>query len=105
MPPVTATTTTSAVKVVCSRASLITMTVTITPTSVDLAAVGQHDMILPTQLILMNTMMGSVDLTTVLQQQQSQSQMPSQAYTNYAMSPPQLSFLFQSWASHQFIML
>ena len=31
--------------------------------------------------------------------------MSSQAYANYAMGPPQMSFLFQSLASHQFIIL
>ena len=39
------------------------------------------------------------------QQQQPQSQMPSQAYANYTMGAPQVSFLFQSLAFHQFIML
>ena len=39
-------------------------------------------------------MRGSVGLFTVLQQQKPQSQMPSQAYANYAMGPPQVSFLF-----------
>ena len=31
--------------------------------------------------------------------------MPSKAYTSYAMGPHQVSFLFQSWVFHQFIML
>ena len=48
-------------------------------------------------------MMGVVGLTTVQQQQQPQSHMPSQAYANYAMGPPQLRCLFQSWVYHQFL--
>ena len=88
---VTATTTTPPVTVVCSRT--ISMTVTLVPTAVDLTAFGQHDVVLPPQLILRNTVRGSVCLTTVPQQQQSQSQIPSQAYTNYALGPTQMSFL------------
>ena len=40
-------------------------------------------------------MRGDVGITTVLQEQQPQSLMPSQLYANYSMGPPQVSFLFQ----------
>ena len=52
---VTATTTASPVAVVHFWASPITMTVTMAVTSVDLAALGQCDMVLPPQLILRDT--------------------------------------------------
>ena len=42
--------------------------------------------------------------TTMPQQQPPQSQMPSQAYPNYAISPPHVSFVFQNWASHWFML-
>ena len=96
MSPVTATTTTSPVTVSCSRESPITMTVTVAPISMDLAALGQHDVVLPPQLVPGDKMLGSVSLTTVLQQQSPQSQMPYETYVSYAMSFPQVSFLFQS---------
>ena len=74
-------------------------------TSVGSAPLGQYDVVLTPQLILRDTMRGAVGLTTVLQPQHSQSQMPSQAYGNYVMGYPRGSFLFQSWAFHSFIML
>ena len=74
----------------------ITMTVTMAPTSMGLAALGQHDVVLLPQMVLKNTSRDSVGHITVPQQQQLQSQMPSQAYVNYVMDLPQLSFLFQS---------
>ena len=58
----------------------------------------------PTVSILRYTMRGCLGIITVLQLQPSQSQIPSQAYAHYAMGPPQVSFLIQSWASHWFIM-
>ena len=61
------------------------------PTSVGLAALDQNDVVLLPQLIQRHTMRGSVVLTTVLQQQQPLSQMTFLAYTNYAMSPSQVS--------------
>ena len=85
---VTATTITEPVTVVCTRASLITMTVTVVPNSVGLAASGQHNVVLPPQLILRETMRGSLEHTVVLQQQQPPSQKPCQAYANVTMSPP-----------------
>ena len=108
MSQVTVTTTTAPVTVVCYWA--ITMTVTLVTTTVDLPALGQHDVhtsmdvtklgqhdvVLPPQLILRDSMRGSVGLATVSKQQQPQSQMPSQAYANYALGPPQVSFLIQS---------
>ena len=49
-------------------------------------------------------MRSSDGLATVPQQQQPQSKIPSQAYTNYAMGPP-IEFLFQIWAFHWFIIV
>ena len=49
-------------------------------------------------------MIGYVGLT-IAPQQQLKFQMPSHGYANYAFGPPHMSFLFQSRASHQFIML
>ena len=88
---------------VCSGASLITMTIVMASTSVGQSTSGQHDVVLLPQLILRDTMKGSVGITPMLQQQQSQSQMPSQAYADRAMGPLQVGFLFQSLAFHQFI--
>ena len=61
-----------------------------------LAALGQHYVFLPLQLILKRHIRGSIGFSTVLQQQQLNFQMPSQAYVNYAMGPSHVSFLFQS---------
>ena len=46
------------------------------------------NVVLLSQLILRKTVRGCVGLTTMLQQQQPQSQMPSQAYTNNASGSP-----------------
>ena len=70
--------------------------VTMASISVCLPASGQHDVVLPAQLIMRDRVRGSVGLATVPQQQQPQSQMHSQAVANHAMGPPQMSFLFQS---------
>ena len=67
--------------VVCSGTSSITMTVTKTPTTVGQATMVQHDVVLPPHLIQRDIIRISVGLS-VLQQQQLQSQMPSQAYAN-----------------------
>ena len=69
--PVNATTTTPPVTVVFSRASPITITVTMALTSMGLATSGQHDVVLPPQLILRDALRGSVGLVTVLMQKQS----------------------------------
>ena len=53
---VTTTTTTPSVTVVSSRASLITMMVTHAPPSMGYTTSGQHDVVLPPQLILRGTM-------------------------------------------------
>ena len=97
--PVTTTSPTQHVTVVCSRASPIAMTITKALISVGLATSWEQVVILPPKLILRDTIMGSVGLATESQQQQPQSQMLSQAYANYAMGPLQVSFLFQSSAS------
>ena len=47
------------------------------PMFVSLTALCQHDVVLPPQLILRDTMRDSVGVTTLQQQQQPQSQMPS----------------------------
>ena len=86
MSPVTATTTTAPVIVVHSGASPITTTVIVTSTSKGLAAWYQHVVVLVPQLILMDTMKGSIGPTTV-PQQQPQSWMPSQEYASNAMKP------------------
>ena len=92
MSQVTVTTTTSPqMTVVCSGALPITATVTIAPTDVDLEASDQLDMVPPPLLNLKDTMRGAVGLTTVMLQQLPQSQMPSQTYANYAISPPWVS--------------
>ena len=93
---VTTTATTPLVTVVCSSASLITTAFMMAPTSVGLTTLGLHDVVLSPQLIQRDTMTGSVGLTTLPQQQQTQSQVPSQVYANYAVGPQQASFFFQS---------
>ena len=76
--------TTATVTVVCSRVVPITMTVTLAPNSVGQTALSQHDVILLPHLIPRNTMRVFVGLTTVLQQQKPQYQMPSQVYGSSA---------------------
>ena len=69
-------------------------TVTVAPAMVGPpAALGQQDVVLPPVLIPRDTR-GVVGLATV-QQQPPQSQMSFQAYVNYAMGLPQVSFLFR----------
>ena len=67
MSTVTTTSTNPPVTIVCSRALLITMTVTMAPTSVGLATLGQHDVILPPQWIIRDTMRGLSGLATIPQ--------------------------------------
>ena len=55
------------------RALLITVTVMHAGTSVGQGTFGQHDVVLPPQLALRNTMRGLVGLTTLSQQQEPQS--------------------------------
>ena len=52
MSQATVTTTSPPMTVVCCRPSPITMTVTMAPTSVGLAVLGQYNVVLPVQLIL-----------------------------------------------------
>ena len=75
----TATTNTPTVTVVCSRTSPIIMMVIMAATSVGSNVSGWHDVVLSPQFIQVDTMRGSVCLSTVLQQQQPQSEVPSQA--------------------------
>ena len=91
----TTTATIPPVTVTCSRVSLLTTTVTLAPTFVDQTKLGQHDVALLPQLISRDTLRGFVGLTTMPQQQQPWSQIPSQAHDNYVMSPPKVRFLFQ----------
>ena len=88
MSQVTVTTTTPPVTVVCSRVSLITMMVTLAPTSVGQITLGLHDMVLLQQFIPRDTLWGSA----VPQQQNPQLKIPSQAYDNYATCPTQVTF-------------
>ena len=92
---VTITATIPPVIVVCSGASLITMTVIMAPTSVGQTTSDQHDVVLPPQWILREAVRGSVSLTTMPEHQQPQSQMPSQAFVNYTMGPLLVSFSFR----------
>ena len=83
------------VTVVYSGVSPITTTDMMTPTSVAPPTWVQHDLVLPPKMILGDKMKGSAGLTTMLQQKQLQSKMPSWAYANYAMGPPRVSFSFR----------
>ena len=69
--------TTPSVTVVCSRLSTTITAVTMAPTTLGLAAVGRHDVAPPPQLILRDTIGGSVGFATVPQQYQPESHMPS----------------------------
>ena len=68
------------------------MTVTMAANTVGLGTWHHHDVVLLPPLIPMDTVRATICLTTVLQQQQSQSQISFQAFVNYAMDPPQVSF-------------
>ena len=57
------------------------------------ATSGQYDVVLPPPLSQRHSG-GVIGLATVLQQQ-TLSQMPLQAYANYAMGPPQVGFSFR----------
>ena len=74
MSQVTMTTTTSPVTVVCSGAMLITVMVILAPTSVGQTALGQHDVVLPPQLILRDTLSDSAGLAIMPQHHLLQSQ-------------------------------
>ena len=101
----TATTTTSPVTVVYSRSSLISMTVTVAPTSVGLVASGQHDVVLPPQLYLRDTvrvLLPSYCTAAAI------ALVPGAFSGTCQLCLGSLSgkfSLWQSWASHQFIML
>ena len=69
----------------CAVAALITVMAMFVPTSVGQITSGQQDVVLPPQLILRDTVRCTTGITNMLQQQQSQSQMPSQEQVNYAM--------------------
>ena len=92
---VTTAITTPPVTIMSSRAMPITRMIMLAPTSLGQATLGQHDVVLLSQVILRDTVTGSAALTIVQHQQQPQSQMPSQAYAIYAMGPPQVSFSFR----------
>ena len=101
---VAATTTTPSLTVV-SSASTTTMAVMMAPTSLKLAAgVGQHNVVMMSPLILRYTIRGVVGLANVTQQQ-PYSQMPSWAYTNFAMGLPQLSLFFRVYPPTNFPIL
>ena len=96
------TTTTAPVSVVCSGASLITMTVTAVPISVGQMTWGQQDLVLPPQLIPWDTLRGSAGPvcateTTIL--------VPD-AFSGICQPCHGSStgkFLFQSWVSKWFL--
>ena len=72
-----------------STSSLLSM-VTLVPSLMGLPlASGQHDVVVVPPLTPGNC--GGVDGLVMVLQQQPQSQMPLQAYANYAMGPPQVS--------------
>ena len=86
-------TTTRPVTVVCSGSSSLLKTVTKAPSLMELPVTsGQHVEVLLQPLTPRNSG-GVVGLVTVLQQQ-PQSQMPLQAYANYAMGPSQVGISF-----------
>ena len=90
----TTTTTTPLVTVVCCSSSFLTTTLIMAQTLMVLPAIlGQHNVILLPLLMLKDTG-GVLGLATV-PKQQLQSQMPPQAYANYAMGPLQVSFSFR----------
>ena len=83
----TATTTTPPVTVVCSSTLSVFTTVTMAATLMGQpATLGQHNVVLPPLLMLMETR--SVVGLTTMSQQQPQFKIPLQAYANYAMGPP-----------------
>ena len=93
MSQATATTTTPSVTAVCSGASSLTMNVTMVPTSMGLpVTLGVPDLVLLPMLMWRDT--GSVVCLITVSQQQSQSQMPPQAYTSYAIGCSTVKFLF-----------
>ena len=74
--------------------SSVKVTLRSIPTFMELAAAsGQHDVVQLSALIPRDTTMDVINLITN-PQQQSQAQMPSQAYSNYVMDPPQADFSF-----------
>ena len=90
----TAMTTTPPVTVVSSNTSSFLAVVTMAPFLMGLLATsGQHDLVLP-PLLTPRHSWSVVGLATV-PQQQPPFQMPLQAYTNYAMGHPQVSFSFR----------
>ena len=86
MSRVTVNSTAPPVTVVFSRGVLITMTVMLAPTCMGQTTLVLHNVDLLPQLIdSRDTVKDSDGLTTMLWQQQPQSQMPFQEYANYAM--------------------
>ena len=80
------------------------MTVVNAPTSIGLLGVlGWQDELPPPPLIPVDTLRAVGGFVTMPQQKPS-SQISlayvTQTYTSYTMGPPQVSFLFQSTASH-----
>ena len=99
----TAMTNTPPVTFVCSGTSSLLTTVTMASSMMGLpAASGQHNVVLPPPLT-QRKFGGFVGLATVLQQQ-SQSQMPVQAYANYAVGPLPVDFSFRVELSTIFYM-
>ena len=82
----------------CVFASSITfVNVIMALTSMNLATtLGQHNVAMPPPLILRDTMRSVVCLG-IVPHQQPQSQTPFQAYSSYAMGPPEVRFLFSKF--------
>ena len=82
------------VTVVCSSTSPPLSMVTLAPSLMGLPVIsGQHDVVLPPLLTPRHS--GGVAGLATVPQQQPPSQMPLQAYANYAMGPPQVGFSFR----------
>ena len=95
MSEVPVTTTTLPVAVVYPGEMFISMTVMLAATSLCQTTSGQHDVVLPPQLIPRDMVRSSACLTSMLQQQPPQSQMPYQVYANCAIGPLLVSFSFK----------
>ena len=89
----TAMTTTPPVTLVCSSTLSLLPKHTTVPSLMRLPAMsGQHDVVLPPPLTPRHS--GCVVGFAIVLQQQPSSQMPLQAYGNYAMDPSQVGFSF-----------
>ena len=79
------------------------MTVMEVSTFVGKMTIHHQEMVLQPHLILRDTMRGAANLTNMPQQQCPQTQIPSQAYVNYAMGLLQVGFSFRVEAPKNFL--